>query len=132
MSILMLIIRETRSCFDFDTIERVAKASAGKFHLGFWLLHEMSTIFKDDTAPTPGGDYVWGVCWQIDPEYAVEVKTYLDYREKAGYTESNVDVFNVDESGREQVIVSQVRVPFFLDLCLLRRLTGNYLRGTRR
>lgn len=34
----------------------------------------------------PEGDIVWGISYTIDPVHAAEVRDYLDYREKNGYT----------------------------------------------
>jgi glutathione-specific gamma-glutamylcyclotransferase len=46
---------------------------------------------KADDAPE--GDIVWGYSYTIDPAHAVEVKAYLDWREKNGYTEQRVTVW---------------------------------------
>ncbi|KAG8982653.1 hypothetical protein FRB90_006642, partial [Tulasnella sp. 427] len=48
-------------------------------------------------------DVVWGVAWTIDPQYAVEVKAYLDHREKEGYNEESIDVWDVVEEERTVV-----------------------------
>lgn len=55
------------------------------------------------------GDLVWGVCYRIDPKYSQEVKEYMDYREKDGYSCQEVDIWIIDEDGREKVRVSGVR-----------------------
>lgn len=57
----------------------------------------------------PPDDVVWGVVYTIDPAYAVEVKANLDYREKNGYTEAMVDVWNVVD-GKDIVLCDNVTV----------------------
>jgi len=42
--------------------------------------------------PFPDEDTVWGIAYTIDPAYAAEVRDYLDYREKNGYTIQYTDV----------------------------------------
>ena len=51
--------------------------------------------FKDADAEqdTPEGDIVWGYTYTIDPDHALQVKAYLDWREKNGYTETRVTVW---------------------------------------
>ncbi|KAH9172888.1 ChaC-like protein [Lactarius sanguifluus] len=52
----------------------------------------------------PHEDVVWGVAFTIDPAHAAEVRAYLDYREKDGYTLERVDVHgagNVPVCGAE-------------------------------
>lgn len=64
----------------------------------------------------PREDVVWGVAFTIDPLHAAEVRAYLDYREKDGYTLERVDVHGPpaaplgggtsgEEEGRETVLV---------------------------
>jgi cation transport regulator ChaC len=50
-------------------------------------------------------DRVWGVCYEIDPAYAVEVRAYLDHREKDGYSVAAADIWHDDE-----VVIPQVRL----------------------
>ncbi|TFK38806.1 ChaC-like protein [Crucibulum laeve] len=54
----------------------------------------------------PNDDTVWGIAYTIDPVYEVEVRDYLDYREKDGYTMETLDIHGVDpETGEEKVII---------------------------
>lgn len=59
----------------------------------FW--SEITQTSSDPHTAPPDGK-TWGVAYKIDPKYAVQVKEYLDYREKNGYTEHLVP-FNIDE-----------------------------------
>ncbi|CAO1617464.1 unnamed protein product [Sympodiomycopsis kandeliae] len=59
--------------------------------------------FKD-ADESPEGDIVWGVTYTIDPTHAKEVREYLDYREKNGYTPQSVDVYGKDETRGEYLI----------------------------
>ncbi|KAI6022475.1 ChaC-like protein [Pisolithus microcarpus] len=52
----------------------------------------------------PDEDVVWGIAYTINPLYESEVRDYLDYREKDGYTLETVDVYTI-EDGIEKVIV---------------------------
>ncbi|KAL7005211.1 hypothetical protein EMMF5_005183 [Cystobasidiomycetes sp. EMM_F5] len=65
-----------------------------------------SLPYADDL---PDGDCVWGCVYRIDPEYAVEVKAYLDYREKDGYSCERVDVYRKVD-GIEQIVVPNAEV----------------------
>jgi len=49
------------------------------------------------------------VAYTIDPEYEDEVREYLDFREKNGYTVHTVDIYNL-VSGREEVIIPSCTV----------------------
>ncbi|KAH6903408.1 ChaC-like protein [Coprinopsis sp. MPI-PUGE-AT-0042] len=53
----------------------------------------------------PDEDVVWGVAYTIDPVYVAEVRDYLDYREKDGYTLETLDIYNVDANGDDQVVI---------------------------
>lgn len=52
----------------------------------------------DDPHPYGDDDQVWGVAYRIDPEHEVEVREYLDYREKNGYTDIQIDFVPADGS----------------------------------
>ncbi|KAI5986414.1 ChaC-like protein [Pisolithus albus] len=52
----------------------------------------------------PDEDVVWGIAYTINPLYESEVRDYLDYREKDGYTLEMLDVYTI-EDGIEKVIV---------------------------
>ncbi|GBE79333.1 Glutathione-specific gamma-glutamylcyclotransferase [Sparassis crispa] len=54
--------------------------------------------------PFPHDDVVWGIAYTIDPLYASEVREYLDYREKDGYTLEQLDVHGL-ENGVERVVI---------------------------
>lgn len=56
----------------------------------------------------PDGDLVWGVCYRIDPNFSQEVKEYMDFREKDGYSCQKVDIWDIDAEGNERVRVSGV------------------------
>ncbi|KDR70048.1 hypothetical protein GALMADRAFT_255421 [Galerina marginata CBS 339.88] len=67
-------------------------------HKEDWDKFSGSDAFPDD-------DTVWGIGYTIDPVYEAEVRDYLDYREKDGYTMETLDVYSVDDDGREKVII---------------------------
>ncbi|PBK61493.1 ChaC-like protein [Armillaria solidipes] len=46
--------------------------------------------------PFPHEDIVWGIAYTIDPAYESEVRDYLDYREKDGYTMETIDIHGLD------------------------------------
>ncbi|KAM5531947.1 hypothetical protein V8D89_011478 [Ganoderma adspersum] len=54
--------------------------------------------------PFPHEDVVWGIAYTIDPAYESEVRDYLDYREKDGYTLEEVDIYGLVD-GLEQIIL---------------------------
>ncbi|KAH7906897.1 ChaC-like protein [Hygrophoropsis aurantiaca] len=45
-----------------------------------------------------------GVAYTIDPAYEAEVRDYLDYREKDGYTLETLDIYTI-EDGIEKIII---------------------------
>ncbi|RDB27398.1 Glutathione-specific gamma-glutamylcyclotransferase [Hypsizygus marmoreus] len=51
----------------------------------------------------PHEDIVWGIAYTIDPVHEAEVRDYLDYREKDGYTMETIDIYGVD--GDEEKII---------------------------
>jgi len=73
------------------------------------LIHASEWAKFSLTDPFPEEDVVWGVAYTIDPLHAVEVKAYLDEREKNGYTEETIDVWNVVD-GREQIAIPKATV----------------------
>ncbi|KAF5376855.1 hypothetical protein D9615_007288 [Tricholomella constricta] len=66
-------------------------------HKKDWDRFSGSDAFPDD-------DVVWGIAYTIDPAYEAEVRDYLDYREKDGYTMETLDIYGMD-GDKEQVIV---------------------------
>ncbi|EGN94181.1 hypothetical protein SERLA73DRAFT_115117 [Serpula lacrymans var. lacrymans S7.3] len=66
-------------------------------HKEDWDRFSQSDAFPDE-------DIVWGVAYTIDPAYEAEVRDYLDYREKDGYTMETLDVYNI-EDGVEKVVL---------------------------
>ncbi|KAF8310907.1 ChaC-like protein [Cantharellus anzutake] len=71
-------------------------------HIDEWNKFSSTDIF-------PHEDVVWGIAYTIAPVYAAETKTYLDYREKNGYSEATVDVWGLRD-GEEVVIRPNVYV----------------------
>jgi len=68
------------------------------------LIHQEDWQAFSASDPFPHEDVVWGVAYTIDPVYAAEVRDYLDYREKDGYTMEEVDVYDIHD-GQEQVVI---------------------------
>ncbi|KAH9065015.1 ChaC-like protein [Lactarius vividus] len=56
------------------------------------LVHQEHWAAFSSADSFPHEDVVWGVAFTIDPAHAAEVRAYLDYREKDGYTLERVDV----------------------------------------
>ncbi|KAJ7584969.1 ChaC-like protein [Mycena floridula] len=69
------------------------------------LIHKADWELFSGSDPFPDEDIVWGIAYTIDPAYEAEVRDYLDYREKDGYTMETLDVFGFDEQRTERVIV---------------------------
>ncbi|EKM60646.1 uncharacterized protein PHACADRAFT_246680 [Phanerochaete carnosa HHB-10118-sp] len=67
------------------------------------LIHTEDWEAFSSSDPFPDEDVVWGVAYTIDPQYESEVRDYLDYREKDGYTIEEIDVWSF-EDGREVVV----------------------------
>ncbi|KAL1675305.1 ChaC-like protein [Schizophyllum commune] len=67
----------------------------------------------------PDEDVVWGIAYTIDPAYESEVRDYLDYREKDGYTLETIDIYGIVD-GKDEVIIPNVS-PSALDLCYVGR-----------
>jgi len=53
----------------------------------------------------PDEDVVWGIAYTIDPAFEVEVRAYLDYREKDGYTLETLDIYGIVD-GHEKVNIA--------------------------
>jgi cation transport regulator ChaC len=53
----------------------------------------------------PDEDVVWGIAYTIDPAFEAEVRAYLDYREKDGYTLETLDIYGIVD-GQEQVNIA--------------------------
>ncbi|KAF8653429.1 hypothetical protein AX16_003937 [Volvariella volvacea WC 439] len=68
------------------------------------LIHKEDWEHFSESDPFPDDDVVWGVAYTIDPAYAAEVRDYLDYREKDGYTLETIDVHSLIE-GKDQIII---------------------------
>ncbi|KIJ93594.1 hypothetical protein K443DRAFT_684440 [Laccaria amethystina LaAM-08-1] len=66
-------------------------------HKEEWDKYSSADAFPDD-------DTVWGIAYTIDPAYQAEVRDYLDYREKDGYTLETLDIYNT-ENGVEKIII---------------------------
>ncbi|KAG7095788.1 hypothetical protein E1B28_006489 [Marasmius oreades] len=72
------------------------------------LIHKEDWDAFSGLDPFPNDDVVWGIAYTIDPVYEAEVRDYLDYREKDGYTMETLDVYGIDETGGERVILHGV------------------------
>ncbi|KAM0792638.1 hypothetical protein ACM66B_002432 [Microbotryomycetes sp. NB124-2] len=63
---------------------------------------------KKDEPPESG--HIWGRVYRIPESDSKEIWAYLDHREKDGYTVRHVDVYNLDEQGREVVVEHNCKV----------------------
>ncbi|AFR97707.1 hypothetical protein C343_05854 [Cryptococcus neoformans C23] len=65
--------------------------------------HKLEGIELRDNEILPD-DYVWGIAYRIDPEKAEEVKAYMEYREKHGYTCHLVPVYTRSADGKQEIV----------------------------
>ncbi|KAJ8594390.1 ChaC-like protein [Rhizopogon salebrosus TDB-379] len=68
------------------------------------LIHKEDWDHISQSDAFPNEDIVWGVAYTIDPAYEAEVRDYLDYREKDGYTMETLDIYTV-ENGEEKIAI---------------------------
>ncbi|TFK63376.1 ChaC-like protein [Pluteus cervinus] len=68
------------------------------------LIHKEHWDSFSGSDPFPDEDIVWGIAYTIDPAYESEVRDYLDYREKDGYTLETIDIHGIVDE-QEQVII---------------------------
>ncbi|KII86273.1 hypothetical protein PLICRDRAFT_283633 [Plicaturopsis crispa FD-325 SS-3] len=69
------------------------------------LVHKEDWDSFSGADPFPDEDTVWGVAYTIDPIHAADIRDYLDYREKDGYTLESVDIYGHDENGQEKLVI---------------------------
>ncbi|KAI6099219.1 ChaC-like protein [Pisolithus croceorrhizus] len=67
------------------------------------LIHKEDWDHFSGSDAFPDEDVVWGIAYTINPLYESEVRDYLDYREKDGYTLETLDVYTI-EDGIEKVV----------------------------
>ncbi|KAJ7214985.1 ChaC-like protein [Mycena pura] len=68
------------------------------------LVHKEDWDLFSGSDPFPNEDIVWGVAYTIDPEFEADVRAYLDYREKDGYTMETMPIYNIVD-GAETIII---------------------------
>ncbi|KAJ7080974.1 ChaC-like protein [Mycena belliarum] len=68
------------------------------------LVHKEDWDLFSGSDAFPNEDTVWGVAYTIDSEYEADVRAYLDYREKDGYTMETIPIYGIVD-GVEAVII---------------------------
>ncbi|CAA7266426.1 unnamed protein product [Cyclocybe aegerita] len=74
-------------------------------HKEDWDKFSASVSYALPSDAFPDDDVVWGVAYTIDPAYEAEVRDYLDYREKDGYTMETLDIHGISPEGAETIII---------------------------
>ncbi|KAI0286417.1 ChaC-like protein [Russula brevipes] len=69
------------------------------------LVHQEDWAAFSGADSFPHEDVVWGLAFTIDPAHAAEVRAYLDYREKDGYTLERVDVYGLVDGAHDAVVI---------------------------
>ncbi|KAF9235847.1 ChaC-like protein [Melanogaster broomeanus] len=72
-------------------------------HKEHWDRFSASDAFPDEDVVW-GDTVITGVAYTIDPLHVAEVRDYLDYREKDGYTLETLDIYTI-EDGIETVLI---------------------------
>ncbi|KAK8861199.1 hypothetical protein IAR55_002018 [Kwoniella newhampshirensis] len=67
-----------------------------------WHKLEGITLGEGEVLPE---DYVWGMAYRIDPEKERDVRHYMEFREKNGYTCHEVPVYSMSPDGKTEEIV---------------------------
>ncbi|KNZ82124.1 Cation transport regulator-like protein [Termitomyces sp. J132] len=86
------------------------------------LVHKEDWDKFSKSDPFPDDDVVWGIAYTIDPVYEAEVRDYLDYREKDGYTMETLDIYGMN-GNEETIIIHKV--------CLLSDYLYNLVQAIR-
>jgi len=69
------------------------------------LVHKKDWDKFSQSDPFPDDDVVWGIAYTIDPLHQADVRKYLDYREKDGYTLETLDIYGKGHDGLDTVII---------------------------
>ncbi|KAK7688002.1 hypothetical protein QCA50_008372 [Cerrena zonata] len=85
------------------------------------LIHKEDWDAFSGSEAYPEDNVVWGVAHTIDPAYESEVRDYLDYREKDGYTLEEVDIYGI-EDGHEKIVIHKA-------LCYVGRIDNPSFAG---